>query len=668
MNKSDLEPILKQRGIYAIAKRAGWRATHREGHPAWVYPTFNEDGSPHKAKRIKWAPGHEPKYKWDPPGLDERPSYYLLPGTLDAIGHHDGILHLVAGEPDNLTLRASGKANVTNWFGENQVPATLADDLTRWGVRQVYYYYDLDDAGEAAAKKVEEALQGSDVMLAVRQLPGAKPAGYDLNACWVECAFDAGVFHAILEASEPVSFFDPPPDKPEPLPDTAPDRLDQVAERVYAEIAQHLEKRGTRDHVYECPLDHGPDGKDFYFDPDSGKIGGCQGKHAGELTRWRDLADLLGIDVSEIARQVRHDAVQTSAPPDKPEPDRVQVPRVLIVRSDDALDRVARFANGLELPAIEPFLAPYEPLRLFGGSSHLWPPTKNALVIADTGFGKTSFVETIGDWSNIGGIDVYMRGQEWTPEDYQMRKISAWGGPSYEAQQLNELWHLETKRGVRDKHGVKFTGQELGEYNRVVDRLKLWKGKTHHLVTGTASVSHMLEEASRDIFNLRRQGRRVLIAIWDYAQKELQGNKGWAELELIFNEIAMWGIDEHIFNILVSQVNKGAGDKVRRYGQTLSGEDAQMLTPKQAQVAWTLNPVFNSHGERVEEADIVCVKNSNAPYPARLRVKTALNRHRWRNEVLSRVVRHVRTADDADGAVPLSEDLPEPAPLDLQGF
>lgn len=665
--KPTLADLLKNRGILTIARRAGWQQDKLDGDPGWRYPVYHEDGTRYDVVRFKWAEnGRDPKYKWDPPGQD-RPAYYLLPGTLHEIQAAGGVVYLATGEVDNLTINAAGRGNVVNWFGENAVPKTLVEDLKRWGVKQAFYFFDLDDAGEQAAAKVEKALHNSGINLQVKRLPGQKPVGYDLNALWQECAFDPGVFWAIADSAEVVQFYTPPA-PPVPLPgppaNADPAEREEVEQRVWAEIARTLEKRGSKPHYYDCPLEHGPDGKDFIFDPSTGKVGGCQGKHAGHFNgRWRDLADHLNVDVTAIARQVHedHQPVQTPVPARKE--------RVGIVHSKTALREVAQYANGLALPDVEPIIAPYKPLRLFGGFSHIWETTKAALVIADTGFGKTAFCETLADFLNVAGIDVFMRGQEWTPHDYQKRKIAGWGGPVYEAQVLNQLWHVEHQRGVRNKTGVRFTPDEQALYNRVVDKLAQFKGEVHHLVSGSATISHILEEASRELYDLRKAGRRVLVAMWDYAQKELTGKKGWSELELLTNEIAMWGVDEGIFNIIVSQVKKNAGDKVRRYGMMLDGNDAQMLTTNQAQVAWTLNPVFNSYGERVEEAWICCVKNSNAPFPARIRVKTALNRHRWTNTVLSEVVREVRSARDNDTVALNDEEPPEPPePLHLENF
>ncbi|RPI88942.1 MAG: hypothetical protein EHM40_21805, partial [Chloroflexi bacterium] len=104
-----------------------------------------------------------------------------------------------------------------------------------------------------------------------------------------------------------------------PVPKPAPERatyhaatlgsdaseLEEVERRIRQAIANALIKRGHKPGVWECPYgDHGPRGKDFLFDPETGKMGGCQGKHAGHSKRYTDLAEHLQIDVSQIARDV----------------------------------------------------------------------------------------------------------------------------------------------------------------------------------------------------------------------------------------------------------------------------------------------------------------------------------------------------------------------------
>ena len=114
-----------------------------------------------------------------------------------------------------------------------------------------------------------------------------------------------------------------------PVPKPAPERttyhapalgsdaseLEEIERRARQAIANGLIKRGQRDGYYGCPQEHGQEGKDFLFSPEPGApIGGCQGKHAGQLTRWVDLAAHLHIDVSQIARDVALEQRGTDTP------------------------------------------------------------------------------------------------------------------------------------------------------------------------------------------------------------------------------------------------------------------------------------------------------------------------------------------------------------------
>lgn len=131
---------------------------------------------------------------------------------------------------------------------------------------------------------------------------------------------------AILAAYDAITV--QPEPKPEPaevqltaqhaLPSDASELL-EVEARTRAAIAQRLQKRGQKPGYYCCPQEHGPAGKDFLFNPDPGQpIGGCQGKHAGQLTRWSDLADHLGVNVSAIARDVAHERRGDTVSPRQP--------------------------------------------------------------------------------------------------------------------------------------------------------------------------------------------------------------------------------------------------------------------------------------------------------------------------------------------------------------
>ncbi len=182
--------------------------------------------------------------------------------------------------------------------------------------RSVVILPDNDDAGHAHAAQVARCIADDAASVRVLDLPGLPHKG-DVSD-WLDNGGDvAGLLALARTAPTGAAWLAAHAPEPEPEPEPVPtddagagdlwtggDEQAEVERRTLAAIAHALAKRGKRPNVYNCPLDHSKEGKDFYFDLETGKIGGCQGKHGGELKRWRDLAEHLGIEVSQIARDV----------------------------------------------------------------------------------------------------------------------------------------------------------------------------------------------------------------------------------------------------------------------------------------------------------------------------------------------------------------------------
>jgi hypothetical protein len=93
------------------------------------------------------------------------------------------------------------------------------------------------------------------------------------------------------------------PYMPSELPSNASE-LKEVEQRVRAEIANRLRKKGDQEGHYYCYKDHRSP-KLFYFNPEvDTEIGGCQGRHNSETHYWMDIAKDLEIDTTKIARDV----------------------------------------------------------------------------------------------------------------------------------------------------------------------------------------------------------------------------------------------------------------------------------------------------------------------------------------------------------------------------
>ena len=182
---SDFSSALENRGIQAAAAEMGWVANGK----GWGYPIPGSKGNPVRWKAFDSAAN--PKYRWRGKPQDAR--YYHHANLKSAIAAADGIIHIVNGEPAVLTMLSAGLDNALCWFGEMNVPGTLAADLSDFGATQVVFYADNDSAGKGAAQKVINTLGKSGLRVDIRSL-GLLSPGADVNDLWMDCGFDRAEF------------------------------------------------------------------------------------------------------------------------------------------------------------------------------------------------------------------------------------------------------------------------------------------------------------------------------------------------------------------------------------------------------------------------------------------------------------------------------------------
>lgn len=265
-----------------------------------------------------WGKGGKPQAGVKP----DRVPFYDPRGELARhVADAGGVLILAEGEPDVWALHEGGIYNATaTMLGAGKFYPYHTDMLRALGVTRILIWPDRDEAGLKHAAKLRDLLAETEITLGVRELPADLGDGGDVGTLLL--AVGAERLADALMACPPLAL--PEPVRSVPVrPQTAPtadlpsdaSELLEVEARTRAAIAAALVKRGNKPGVFNCPLDHRPEGKDFLFSPEPGSpIGGCMGKHRGQLTRWVDLAEHLGIDVSQIARDVAAERrpVQTS--------------------------------------------------------------------------------------------------------------------------------------------------------------------------------------------------------------------------------------------------------------------------------------------------------------------------------------------------------------------
>lgn len=653
---SDLAALLTMRGIADIAERAGWKPYERAGVRGWLYPVLSNKLPGHS--RWKSAePGNGAKYAWYPNEAPERPKYYALGGLHQAIAESNGKLYLASGEPDVLVYHAAGAANALCWFGEMSVPASLVADLKALGVTQVIYPHDRDQTGAQAAAKVRAALEGSGIALRVLQLPGENDH-YDINKLWIDAQFDRGQFWNRIENL--------PEERPTPAPatidwDAAYEDWCKDVERA-AVAAWHIDERQKDEWsrtLFSSPTrqDSDPSARWNYA------THGFKDFGTGEFCNTHQVADLLSVEAWEARKDrlvkdaggptprqqslpARAAQVRTVARRTRPEPESVRV-----VSSDDAMSTVMDWIEG-DVPPSEPILSPYAAMHQLQGMARLWERRKLIYVIGAAGMGKTAFAETGADALRRRGQSVIYWGPEWTPEEVQMKAIARYGGPSFEAQRLDHLWQSEEKRGVPEqkRNGVRLTDEQRDVAMRVAARILEWTGKAFYIDRANLSIEDTMRVV-KDITDTQRQNGLDMAAFFcDYLQKaKLPGSMGkWDELENKANVISYACIEANLVGVVLSQVGKTDSRQLRKNTQ-LDAASAQGLSDQLCNLYVTLNPVFDSEGNRLERGVIRVEKNSSGYAPSAVTVKTALYRGYWTNEITTADV-ELPDAPAPDGA------------------
>lgn len=189
---------LKERGIEQTALAAGWQPYTMHGRPGWRYPVQFADGT---AYRWKAGDKQKPKYCWL--GGQPKACKYYIPQNINAlrsaIEAADGVLYIANGEPSVLAYLAAGVQNVLSWFGEGQPPHTLSEALRAWGVRDVRYPVDKDDAGRKSALAVRSRLKDSGIAFHPLQWGEAVAEKGDANDLWQAVGSDALQFVETLD-------------------------------------------------------------------------------------------------------------------------------------------------------------------------------------------------------------------------------------------------------------------------------------------------------------------------------------------------------------------------------------------------------------------------------------------------------------------------------------
>ncbi len=280
------------------------------------------------------------------------------------------------------------------------------------------------------------------------------------------------------------------------------------------------------------------------------------------------------------------------------------------------------------IPSGELLVMPFKAFHKLGGYAHILEPGKLTKILSPSGGGKTSFLETCNDHWNMLGIDTMWFSPEWSALSIQYRAIQRYSGISTNVIREHILWETEAARGIAEAQRMgKPLLKNSPQYQKYLEtnlELSKWPGQAY-IFQGQRVTGEILEDMSKQLHLLRRDGRRVGIAFFDYAQllHTVVEEKGRNSYEIICDMIKTWCGDNDIHAMVGSQPTKAVGDAAIQNGKVLTKYDSHWVQPNAFNLIITLNIKYSKIGGELIKTDYAIAnvaKNSEGQEgPVRLR-------------------------------------------------
>jgi hypothetical protein len=253
-------------------------------------------------------------------------------------------------------------------------------------------------------------------------------------------------------------------------------------------------------------------------------------------------------------------------------------------------------APAIHVPPGQIVVTPFKSLHQYGGLAYLLQPGKMTMVLAPSGGGKTSWMETWQDILNQRGIDTLFFSPEWSPLELQHRTIQRYSkvGVTTQDIELHLLYEQEKQYGIPSEQRI---GKELKnsspKYNDWFNTNR-WSAKwpgTAYAFQGQKATGEILEAMSKKLYELRRSDRRVGVAFFDYVQimKPDYTEDDVSRYESICGDVKQWCADNWIHPVVGSQPTKTVGNASRKGDKILDEYDSHWVRPDSFNFIATLN-------------------------------------------------------------------------------
>lgn len=280
---------------------------------------------------------------------------------------------------------------------------------------------------------------------------------------------------------------------------------------------------------------------------------------------------------------------------------------------------------------------PFKSFHRLGGFAHIVPPGKLVAVVAKSGGGKTSFFETMNDLLEMRGLHGFYYGPEWTALEMLQRRIQRYGGPSYNAMELQRNYMRDISRGIHKDfaEGAMLTPEQIAKANDIMDKIDKWLGSTV-MFRPTTHLEDILGRMGRRMDVMRDQGKEVAYVIFDYAQILMSkdaANSG-NPFEYAVGLIKDFVMQQNIVGFVGSQITKSAtGDVIQN--RSIGAHQAAYITEQKFNLFITLRSIEHTDADGVTtptNKGVAEVVKNNTGTKGPVRMKTAFEYLSWRDE------------------------------------
>lgn len=366
-----------------------------------------------------------------------------------------------------------------------------------------------------------------------------------------------------------------------------------------------------------CPnqLAHKHGDRDFSFGYHPS--GGANCYVCGEMN-LKTLLPLIGIDAKDCGGFYLHPEppiissstpphefdVRTAAPSNTPPASNNAIP--VITRSSRLTNYVEQMLDFDTPVSSPPIPMPLKVLHPFGGMARFLKPGKLVGIVATSGGGKTSLLETIIDGFLDYNVSSLVWSPEWDADEFIERSVQRYGGPTVDELSAHKYFKYEQQSGYKTGVGRELSEAQVKLGTSAVRTLRGWKEQVGYLDAPFLTIGTLQASIEATLQTIDFKPRVLAI---DYLQlfHAMETN---ADLTMYNLTMRIKAICKYygLAGVLASQVTKSSS-KDQTSGKLLDSLDARYVNDDAFNLFVTINADYKD-AVRQPSAVLNVAKNS----------------------------------------------------------